>query len=269
MSHETTVRREFSRQAQAFAAAPVLREPEVTDRIAEALGAESLPRLLDLACGPGVLTPTLAPRAGHLVSFDLTPAVLRLGREAASAAGLTHVSHTQGAAERLPFADGCFDAAVVRLALHHLERPAVALAELRRVLRDRGRVVVLDLLTSEDLAESKLHNAIERLRDPSHRAVRPEAELRELLAGAGFRVSFADRWTRPRRFYEWAAIIADPVRTDSLETVLRQLAQAGRTAGIDLRETDGALWFDYTWCLLVAEPDAPGAAAPAPPRRAG
>ena len=39
----------------------------------------------------------------------------------------------------------------------------------------------------------------------------------------------------------------------SLELVMRHLARAGVTAGIDLREQDGELWFSYSWALLVAE----------------
>ena len=54
-------------------------------------------------------------------------------------------------------------------------------------------------------------------------------------------------------FDEWMRIIDEPVRTRSLEVVLRHLARAGVDTGIDLREEDGALWLSYTWCLLVAE----------------
>jgi SAM-dependent methyltransferase len=248
VSHDRTVRQEFARQAETFAASPELRAPELTERIAGALEGPAA-RVLDVACGPGVLTPTLLSRARHVVGLDLTAETLRLARSG----GASGASFVQGLAHRAPFASESFDAAVLRLALHHFEDPVRALREVRRLLRPGGRVVVLDILTSPDPETERLHNAIERLRDPSHTALVSHEALREQLRAAGFAPIGDECWTLARRYDRWARIIAERSRMDSLEIVLRTLARAGHTAGIDLREEEDGLWFTYTFCLLVAQ----------------
>jgi ubiquinone/menaquinone biosynthesis C-methylase UbiE len=252
MGHRSTVEREFTRQAETFAASRTLAAEEVTERLAAALGEERAPRLLDVACGPGVLSTVLSRRAERVVALDLTPEVLRLARNRSDAAGLPNLSFARGLAEQLPFAAGSFDAAVLRLALHHFDRPGPALRAIREALRPGGRLALLDVLTSPDAETARLHNAIERLRDPSHQAFQPESGLRELLEASGFHVTRCETWERPREVREWCGIVADRVRTDALEVVMRQLSRARVPTGMELREVDGELWMTYQWCLLVA-----------------
>jgi SAM-dependent methyltransferase len=92
-----------------------------------------------------------------------------------------------GDAEFLPFADEEFDGVVTRLAIHHFAEPQRALDEMFRVLQRGGSAVVVDVISSEDVAESNLHNAIERLRDPSHVRMLPASVLSAFLTNAGFR----------------------------------------------------------------------------------
>lgn len=259
MTHRRTVEREFARQAHSFAAAPALRTSELTEGLAQALGDGPFERILDVACGPGVLAPQLSPRAGQVVCVDVTPAVLRLARQSGDAARLPNLVFARCLAERLPFAHGSFDAAVLRLALHHFDQPLAALRGLGAALRPGGRLALLDLLGSEDPETARLHDAIERLRDPSHHALRTGADLQKLVREAGFRITRCQTWRRAREVREWAAIVADAGRAQALELVLRALCRAGVSAGISLREVDGDLWMTYTWCLLVAEAGADAA----------
>jgi ubiquinone/menaquinone biosynthesis C-methylase UbiE len=213
-------------------------------------GDTTVGRILDVACGPGVLAPVLGPRAEHLVGLDLTAETLRLARERSE---VEHVSWVRGLAGAAPFAAGSFDAAVVRLALHHFEDPGAVLSEVRRLLRVGGRLVVLDVLTSEDEAIAELHNAIERLRDPSHASFMAAPAHCETIRGTGFEITDEARWETPRRYTEWAQIISDPVRMDALEVMLRHLSRAGIDGGIALREENGTLWFTYRWHLVTAD----------------
>lgn len=251
MKHREIVQSEFTRQAESFAASAGLAAPEVTDRIGAALREPAASRVLDFACGPGVLLPTLAAGARWVVGLDLTAETLRVARRSAARAGMPALVRAD--AERAPFASASFDAVVLRLAIHHMSRPEAVLEEARRLLRPGGRLLVLDILTSSDPATATLHNAIERLRDPSHSAFVPEAELARSITAAGFSVLASEVWSMPRRFSEWAAVISDPARMGPLEVVLRELARAGVAAGIDLREEGDLLCFTYTWAFLVAE----------------
>lgn len=252
MGHRGTVEREFTRQAESFAASATLAAPELTEGVAAALGSERHARALDVACGPGALSAALSPRAEQVVCVDLTPEVLRIARQRGQAGGLGNLYYARALAERLPFAAGCFDAAVLRLALHHFERPLPALHAIREALRPGGRLALLDLLSSPDAATARFHNAVEKLRDPSHCELHAADGLQRLLREAGFRIESCASWRKPREVREWLGIVADPVRTDALEIVLRQLCRAGVDTGLELREVDAELWMTYEWCLIVA-----------------
>ena len=222
----------------------------MTERIAAALGQQAGERVLDVACGPGILTESLSTRSAATVGIDFTAETLRLA--GARASGNSRAAFVRGLAEQTPFVADSFGGAVIRLALHHFEVPGTALRETHRVMSPGGRLVVLDLLTSPQPEESRLHNAIERLRDPSHASFTTESGLCDEISAAGFSIESVDSWDTPRPFSDWAAIVNALERMAALEVVLRHLARAGETAGIALREERGEVWFTYRWSLIVA-----------------
>lgn len=239
---------EFTRQAETFLAAPTLHAAAVTTRIGEALGPD-VARVLDVACGPGILLPTLRARARLVIGVDLTEKNLILAR----GGGDDRVHLVRARAERLPFAAGSFDAAVVRLALHHFLDPAAVLGAVRSALAPGGRLIVLDLLAPEDSGAAALRDALERLRDPSHTAFLSRPSMLAHIEGAGFRLCDEQLWSQRRQFTEWAAIINEPRRMADMELVLRALARSGGDpAGLDLREEGTDLCFTYDWGLFVA-----------------
>jgi ubiquinone/menaquinone biosynthesis C-methylase UbiE len=97
-------------------------------------------RALDAACGTGRHTAYLAARGHRVSGVDATAEMLEKARIRVPAADLR-----QGDLAHLPFEDGAFDVAVCALALSHLPDPAPAIAELARVLRPGGVLVLSDL----------------------------------------------------------------------------------------------------------------------------
>jgi len=94
-------------------------------------------RLLDVGCGPGALTAELAGRAGP----EAVSAVEPSGSFAAAARDrLPGVDIRQAAAERLPFGDAAFDAALAQLVVHFMADPVAGLREMGRVTRIGGVV---------------------------------------------------------------------------------------------------------------------------------
>ncbi len=97
-------------------------------------------RLLDVGTGTGVVARTALEKvgpSGHVVGLDINPAMLDVARQLSD--GVTWV---HGAAEDIPADDDSFDAVVCQFALMFLERPRDAVAEMARVVRSGGRVVV-------------------------------------------------------------------------------------------------------------------------------
>jgi ubiquinone/menaquinone biosynthesis C-methylase UbiE len=253
MDHLRRITDEFGRQAETFDAWAAKADPEIIQRFQAALGAAAQGRLLDVACGPGVVTAAIAPGARSVVALDATEQMLERARQRCAKAGLVNVDFKRGDAENLPFEDGQFDGAVSRFAIHHFADPQRALQEMFRVLCPGGTVVVVDVVSSEDAGESLLHNAVERLRDPSHVRMQAASELDAFMARTGFREIERSSWDQTREFEEWMAIVNDPARIDPLRTVVRELAAAGRTAGIGLSVKDGRISFFHRCLLLRAK----------------
>ena len=256
MTSETVkeIQREFSRQAQPMAYAPAFREQAALQRLIRAVGDAPSHRVLDLACGPGIVAGAIAPRIGQVIGIDATHEMVRLARQHFEKGRLTNGSFSVASAESVPFDRGRFDQVITRLTIHHFADVPAVLSEARRVLRPAGRLIVADVISSADAEESRLHNALERLRDPTHVRMLRAEELLETIQRSGFSVLHAEEWTQPRSFPEWAAIINMDARTGPLEQIMRALAQAGQTAGISLREEGGELRFTHTWMLVDAAP---------------
>src|SRR5687767_6524302 len=94
-------------------------------------------RVLDVGCGPGVLTAELVARYGpdRVDAIDPTPPFVAAARER-----LPGVNVRVGAAEDLPYADATYDAAFAQLVVHFMKDPARGLAEMVRVTRHGGTV---------------------------------------------------------------------------------------------------------------------------------
>lgn len=257
MDHLQRVKREFSRQADHFATSAAITNEQLTARFIAAAGPHATGAILDLACGPGIITSRLATTAHEVVAFDLTPEMLAKARQRCAAARLSNVTFKEGSATDLPFAEKTFDAVVTRLSIHHFEDPDRVIGESWRVLKPGGMFVLADVVSSEIADRSSLHNAIEVLRDPSHVRMLPASELVSRIEGAGFCVESRSEWDMPRDFDEWSAIVDDPARVAPLRTIVQALAQAGVDAGIGLTIADGTIAFFHRWSLIGARKPMP------------
>ena len=94
-------------------------------------------RVLDVGCGPGALTAELVSRAGAEAVSAVEPSA---SFAAAARERLPGVDVRQAPAERLPFADGTFDAALAQLVVHFMADPVEGLREMARVTRPGGTV---------------------------------------------------------------------------------------------------------------------------------
>jgi ubiquinone/menaquinone biosynthesis C-methylase UbiE len=252
MEHLKRVTDEFSRQAETFDTWAEKTDDKVAARFLTALGQAVQGNLLDVACGPGVVTAAIAPDATSVVAFDATERMLEKAKARCAKARLLNVDFKRGDAENLPFDDSQFDGVVTRLAVHHFADPQRALNEMFRVLRRGGTAVVVDVVSSEDAGESNLQNAIERLRDPSHVRMLPASELDVRMTQAGFQDLEHATWDKSREFEEWTDIVNDSARVDPIRTVVRALAEDGRTAGMGLSIKGGQIVFFHRWRLLKA-----------------
>jgi SAM-dependent methyltransferase len=108
-------------------------------RLANHAGIRAGQRVLDVACGTGVVAITAARRGAKVTALDLTPELLARARESAGIAGVTIDFH-EGDVEQLPFESSSFDVVVSQYGHIFAPRPDVALAEMLRVLMPGGTI---------------------------------------------------------------------------------------------------------------------------------
>jgi ArsR family transcriptional regulator len=101
-------------------------------------------RVGDLGCGTGRVSELLAPLVQRIVAVDASEEMLAMARKRLG--GLPNVEVRHGELESLPIADESLDAALLFFVLGYVAEPARVLAECRRVIAPRGRVVIVDLL---------------------------------------------------------------------------------------------------------------------------
>ena len=254
MGHDGVVREEFARQSAAMDEAKIFTDGEIIEKIVSAvLGGGGVGRVLDAGCGPGILSAALAPRVGEVRALDITSEMIARAEARVGKLRLDNVGFEVGSVDELPYCDGFFDVVVTRLMLHHLVSPSRAVEEMARVLRRGGRLVVADIITSENPEEARLHNALEMLRDPSHVRALPASELLGLMGSPPLRVVAREGWVSGREYGEWIRITNSPERAGPLLVVMGAFAAAGQRAGIGLRGDGETVRFDHTWELVTAE----------------
>jgi len=253
MDHFSRVKEEFKRQAEALSVAPVFTDSGILEQIHAAITPTTKMNLLDLGCGPGIVTAALAPDVREVVAYDLTPEMLNQARKRCQEAGLENVRFELGSAEHLPFEAGTFDCVVTRLTIHHFVDPRRVMDEVVRVTRQGGKVVVADVVSSENEEEATLHNALETLRDPTHVWMFSLRDMLRLIKTAGLRMTSSSTWEIKREYEEWIRITNAPERVKPLYTVMVALAKAGIHAGVNLRFDGGTVVFSHRWLLVTGE----------------
>jgi ubiquinone/menaquinone biosynthesis C-methylase UbiE/DNA-binding transcriptional ArsR family regulator len=97
----------------------------------------------DLGCGTGQVSSALAPFVERVIAVDGSAAMLQAARKRLH--GFENIDLRRGELEALPIDDARLDAATLMLVLHHVPEPGRALTEVGRVLKPRGRAVVVDM----------------------------------------------------------------------------------------------------------------------------
>jgi len=166
---------DYSRQALAYDTTRGA-SPSVLAPLRRALAGAPGPQLADIGGGTGNYALALAGEGWQPTVIDRSVQMLAQ----ASAKGLETV---RANATRLPFADTSFDAAMLVSMLHHIDDPAQALAEAKRVLRPGGRLALM-VFTREDIADAWCLDYFPSSRPWMHETHMPVAQLLAELPGA-------------------------------------------------------------------------------------
>jgi len=171
----------FARTAERVAARQDSRAAQLAEEVREFAQPGPGERALDVGTGAGALALALAPLVREVVGLDPVPELLELAR----ARALPNTEFVEGDGTAMQFEDGAFDLVGTHRTLHHIERPDLVVAEMARVTRSGGHVLVVDQLAPDDEAHASALHEFETTRDRSHMRLLADGELKELFTTNG------------------------------------------------------------------------------------
>jgi len=163
--------------------------------------------VLDAGSGDGAVAELLAPRARSITCLDRSEKVLEAARKRLG--HLPNVELVPGDLHQLPFPDNRFDQVLLFHVLVYAEDPARAIAEVARVLRPGGELVVTTLAPHEHHEATAAYGHV-------HSGV-PAEDLRNWLAGAGLQVERCEITSREKRPPNFEVISAFARKTQTKE----------------------------------------------------
>lgn len=213
---------------------------QLTERLGRILNLGPEARVLDVASGRGDGALVLASRFGcEVIGLDYGRRNVEAARNEARVRGLTGtIAFYCGDAERLPFAEGTFDAVICECSLCTFPDKPAAAAEFARVLKPGGRVGISDLTRSGPLPP-ELEGLVAWIACIAD--ARPVVEYSALLAGAGLAVGRAEAH--------------DGALVDFIEAIRSRLFAAEIMIGLKKLELPGvdlATTKDIVRCALAA-----------------
>ena len=143
---QDATRDRFAKTAERVAALQDARAAELEEKVARFVAPAGDERALDSGSGAGALAFALAPLVREVVGVDIVPELLEAARGNAPA----NATFVEGDITSLPFDSFSFAVACTRRTLHHVSRPELVVAELARVTRRGGMVLVEDQVAPVD-----------------------------------------------------------------------------------------------------------------------
>ncbi|MFF8103964.1 class I SAM-dependent methyltransferase [Streptomyces sp. NPDC016640] len=207
-------------------------------------------RVLDVACGTGLVSRLFAGRVAELVGVDLTEEMAEQARPHLDRLVVTP-------AEELPFEDDTFDIVVCRQGIQFMDLPA-AVEEMVRVVRPGGRVVVVNLCAYDERDREEYFEIL-RLRNPVRRHFFLPSGLEDVLVKAGCERTQTRSYVSVEDVDVWSDNGAiEEERREAIREVYRRASPAFRSLHA-VREADGR--FTDHMLFVLAAGTKPGEAA--------
>lgn len=243
--HNAEILDQFTRQAEPFLQRHTGGKEALLELMAECAEPRTQDTLLDVACGPGIISCFFAARVRCVTGVDMVPAMLDRARQLQSEECLTNIEWKLGQSTALSFPNETFDCVVTRFSFHHYLRPQAALLEMKRVCRRNGTVLVADVVPSPQAQQRFNHWEI--LRDPSHTRALIRDEFLSLGKEAGLELRRCEAFSLPMDLEVLLqGSFPNPGDDARIRTLFEEDIRSGRDElGVAARHENGAIRLAY------------------------
>ena len=145
-------------------------------------------KVLEVATGTGILSIKFSNKAAHITAIDIAPEMLKVAREKSASLQITNIDFEIGDICNLKYKDQSFDIVVASNVLHLLFNPELALQEIKRVLRDKGKLIAPTFCHGTNLRSRILSAILSVLGQNTKNRWSPK-NYKEFVEGQGFTIS--------------------------------------------------------------------------------
>jgi ubiquinone/menaquinone biosynthesis C-methylase UbiE len=208
-------------------------------------------RCLDIATGTGEFARALAPGVESVIGLDATDAMLEQGRKFIAQAGIGNITFQKGVVQDLPFEDDAFDVVSSRYAFHHFADPKPVLAEMARVCKTGGHVIVVDIVVPDESTAAEYHYH-EWLCDPSHTRCIGFDEFQTYFRLFGMHVTSARTRDLEEELIEWMDFsLTEKKRREQILRAVSAELRGGPKTGLSPYERDSVSYFKQRDLAIV------------------
>lgn len=249
------IRRKFNRISAPYARFALQRLRHETEREVEFIHPRPNDRVLDVACGPGTLALALAPHVRAVYGLDIAERMIARARLFARRRPSEKLHFLLGDAERIPFPAGWFDLVTCGYSFAHFPAPGRTLAEMARVVKQDGRLAIIEVLAPDNSRQHEQMRTLEELRDGFRTYTLTLADFCHLFDRSGVRLVDCRIRKRARWFRDWARLGSLTADSRAYRRAWQILTESFRedTTGLQPRRVGNDIRFYHTSATFILE----------------
>ncbi|MGL5278828.1 MAG: methyltransferase domain-containing protein [Cetobacterium sp.] len=246
------VKRSFDKQASGYNEYTLLTDNMYLNRILNIGHPFKGKRVLDLGCGTGLLSLSLADKADEIFALDISNGMINSLKSKIKKREIKNIKAIKGDIHDTQFPDNFFDTIICVLSFHHFHDIRRVMQILKRILKPFGEIIVVDIYTSSDEGENILQNTCEKIRDFSHNKFFTSRELKDLLKDFDFGGLEIEKFEVKRNYKDWIKMANFEDRDRILYNLLKGMALNGITMGSDLKLDKDTIKFTQNMVTIKA-----------------
>lgn len=224
---------------------------EYIDYVISELQPKTEDKVLETAAGTGICAREISPFVKSVTCVDLTPAMLKKGKENADKEGIDNITFILGDVNELPFSDNSFDIVLSRLAFHHFYDTNKAFSQMARVLKKGGKFVYIDMaVASEEVRD--IEDKIEKMRDTSHVKNLSQNEVLKLFYDNNFNIDKMSITPIKKELENWLDFTnTEPNTKAKIKKLFKNDLETKSKTGFCPFIENGKIYFNQNWLMII------------------